>query len=96
MGIKAIKLDTGVGDVRDCTQPHPHADYVLPSGACPACKATPWKIQGGEVTRGHDTYTAPARCVACGERVGALQVQVSTLFGLEEDERVLYGRCRVY
>ena len=30
------------------------------------------------------------------ERLGTIVVKMSTIFGLEEDEAVLYGRCRVY
>lgn len=96
MGIKSIRLDTKVAGVRECKLPHSSADHVMPEGKCPECGQEEWKVQGGETTRGHDTYSAPARCVLCGERVGTLVVKMDTLFGLEEDERVLHGRARVY
>lgn len=46
--------------------------------------------------QGHDRYTGDAECCRCRQKVGPMEVVVSTLFGLEEDERVLQGRCRVY
>ena len=36
-----------------------------------------------------DTYESDVRCCNCGSRRGTLEAQVSTLFGLREDERVL-------
>lgn len=46
---------------------------------------------------GHDYYSARGRCVQCGTDHGELRAYVATLFGIEEDRRVLeYGRCRVY
>ncbi len=47
-------------------------------------------------TEEHDRYTGTAECVRCRTAVGPMEVVVSTLFGLEEDRRVLQGRCRVY
>ena len=44
----------------------------------------------------HDRYTGAAECCRCSLAVGTMQVVVSTLFGLEEDQRVLEGRHRVY
>ena len=35
-------------------------------------------------------------CTRCKGSVGVLTVTFSTLFGAEEDRRVLHGRCRVY
>lgn len=57
-----------------------------------------WPCAGlkGSMVRGHDTYTSLAGCTACGKLAGKLVVTVSTIFGIEEDERVLNGRARVY
>ena len=68
---------------------------------CPHCGAdgTGMHIQGvpGTMQRTHYGYVADARCIACGAIVGRLVVTMDTLFGTEEDERVLhYNRCRVY
>jgi hypothetical protein len=45
---------------------------------------------------GHDTHTAKAGCARCGATVGTIKVAFNTLFGIEEDARVLNSRCRVY
>lgn len=79
-----------------CTMPYDGAKFVVAEGACPQCKCSPYKIQGGETTHDFDTYRARAWCVGCGARAGELRVTVSTLFGIDEDEAVLHGRARVY
>jgi hypothetical protein len=61
----------------------------------------PFKVQGHNPRRGpgaaaHDEYHSDAECCACGERVGTLVVKVSTVFGIEEDERVLAGPWKVF
>lgn len=78
-------------------RPHENADHVIVDGACPACKVTPFKVAGfaGTMVTGHDTYTAPAACVACRGARGTLVAKVNTLFGIEEDINVM-ARCRVY
>ena len=64
---------------------------------CPLCHCKTLKVRGlGIRERGHDTYTADAQTICCGKPIGKLVVTVDTLFGIEEDERVLHGRCRVY
>lgn len=74
-------------------------DRVNVAGPCPSCRA-PWQVRGKGPTRDpqspHDTYRADAVCVACSAPAGVLRVSVDTIFGIEEDERVLHGRCRVY
>lgn len=77
--------------------PYPTAQHVDVSGACPKCDASPWRAQGaGDRQRGHDTIDERCRCLECGAIVGRIVVTVDTIFGIEEDERVLNGRCRVY
>ena len=41
-------------------------------------------------------YEADAFTKCCGVAIGTLVVKPATLFGIEEDNRVLNGRCRVY
>lgn len=66
------------------------AEYVEVEGVC--CG----RVHGrGIRATTHDTYVAEAEC-ECGKRVGTMHTKVSTIFGIEEDERVLYGRARVY
>ncbi len=65
---------------------------------CPGCNAKgPILVAGAGIERhDHDTYYARAAHVGCGARLGTLCVEVDTIFGIEEDEQVLNGRCRVY
>lgn len=44
----------------------------------------------------HDRYTGGAICQRCKCRAGFLTVEVESLFGIDEDIRVLHGRPRVY
>lgn len=68
----------------------------VPGKKCPSC-ALPLRVGGsGRRIGGHDYYLSTAGCLNCGTVVGELKLTVSTIFGLEEDERVLCGRCRVY
>jgi len=83
-------------DVIPCSLPYAGCAHVELDGECPACGEQGAKVQGGDVTRGHDTYTAPAVCLSCRQKVGLLVVTMRTLFGLAEDEAVPQGRGRVY
>ncbi|MDO8631119.1 MAG: hypothetical protein Q7R41_11565 [Phycisphaerales bacterium] len=77
--------------------PFEGADHVVVEhGKCPACGCAPLKARGQGQTHDHDTYRADAICLECGKPCGVIHVKVSTIFGIEEDERVLNGRCRVY
>jgi hypothetical protein len=72
--------------------------WIDVQGQCPACNSEEFRVIG-DVTRqkiGHDTVKAPALALCCGAEVGEVHVELSTIFGLEEDERVLHGRARVY
>ena len=63
---------------------------------CPFC-SKPLRVQGaGNRIGGRDYYSARGYCADCGQHVGEIRAYVSTIFGLEEDERVLNGRPRVY
>lgn len=67
------------------------------AGKCPGCGAEPFLVQGGNLRRKDDrTLMADGRCVACRDPVGYIYAKPDTLFGLEEDARMLNGRCRVY
>lgn len=63
---------------------------------CPACFATDVGIGGRNRRHDHDTHYADAHCLACSAHIGTIEVTVSTIFGIEEDESVLNGRVRVY
>ena len=67
------------------------------TGKCPSCKAEPFRVICCLAERVDDTLIrAGSKCCDCGESVGWVYHHVSTVFGLEEDARVLHGRPRVY
>ncbi len=65
-------------------------------GACPACSTADVGVSGRNQRHDHDTYYADAYCIACCAHIGTIEVTVSTIFGIEEDQAVLNGRVRVY
>ena len=83
-----------------CTLPFDNAAWVVVEHeACPWCSAVPVRIRTRDRSiEGHDKYVGhEVVCVDCGLQVsGVLVVRMDTVFGLEEDERVTQGRCRVY
>lgn len=87
-------------DVRVAREPFPTARRVLAQGACPDCGASDegeFTVAGGIVRYTDDReQIADAVCLDCNSHIGALRVQFDTLFGVEEDRRVLLGRPRVY
>lgn len=88
-----VTLTTESGEVRHV---EPLGDVGAVDGACPHCQA-PLRIQGErKFIESHDTYASRSHCVACKAFVGICRAQVNTIFGLAEDEAVLYGRPRVY
>lgn len=90
-----ITLTTREGQVFEGRLPYDGADRVEIDAACSGCGSR--FVAGGASSVGsHDTYRAQAACVGCKAACGVLRVTVSTLFGIEEDARVLNGRCRVY
>jgi len=66
-------------------------------GKCPGCDAEPFYVKT-HPPQGHDdrTWKAGAYCCDCGDPVGWIYWAADTIFGTEEDERVLRGRPRVY
>ncbi len=100
-----LVVDTGRDlEVRACTVPSPGVDYVVAEGACPEpkCRAgghggPPFHVSGATAQEVDDhELQAKARCRTCGAVVGVLAVDEITLFGFDEDRRVLGGPWRVY
>jgi hypothetical protein len=96
-----VKITTEVaGKTFAVAPPFDGADHAVLVGAdaCPSCGARgPVKLAGrNKRVEGHDTYAADGEFLCCGASSGTIRAVVSTLFGLEEDEAVLNGRCRVY
>lgn len=77
-----------------------NADYVVPEGRCPnpMCRSgspttDAFRVSGREQQEvGDYGLHAEAWCRSCGAVVGKLVVSEPTLFGFEEDRRVLSGR----
>lgn len=75
----------------------PDGPRGIAEGACPGCGAAPFIVQGhGRHRHSRDTFRAAGTAKCCGDSVGYIYANVSTLFGLEEDEAVLNGFARVY
>jgi hypothetical protein len=93
-----MKITVSVGGAkRAATRPFETADHVMVAGVCPLCGIEPFKVRGTGVSRNdHDSYYADAECVACSKFVGTIRAKFDTIFGIEEDERVLNGLYEVY
>jgi hypothetical protein len=79
--------------------PYHNAPHAVVDGlACPFCKAAaPMGVLAKSSVRGHDTVRGQGYAACCGAHIGGeIVVTIPTIFGLEEDDRVLNGRCRVY
>lgn len=77
--------------------PLPSGERAIAEGSCPSCGANELAVAGrGRYVESRDTYAARAVALCCGEDMGTIRAEVDTIFGIEEDERVLHGRCRVY
>jgi hypothetical protein len=50
----------------------------------------------GTITSDNRETTGTAICYQCQKPIGRIRVVFDTLFGLDEDNRVLNSRCRVY
>lgn len=74
------------------------SEHGIAEGACPGCKAQPFRIHGHGIERfGAETVRAGSRCMSCKDPVGWCYARPDTLFGLEEDHAVLsHARARVY
>lgn len=84
---------------RRCMAPYEGADHAVVDGACPLCKAQPFKVQGTGARPSSDDRAREASAVAvcCGRAVGTIRAEADTLFGMREDQAVLeHGRCRIY
>ena len=98
-----MKLTVTIDGVERRLDPETESARVLDLATCPRCGYKPHpergvRVQGkGKRITGHDVYEADGYAACCGQPLGTIRAVVSTVFGVEEDERVLYhGRCRVY
>jgi hypothetical protein len=96
-----IVLDNG--SRRKAHQPYDNArhveiDMLCPNGCLHKAAPQPLKISGSGIKHcSHDTYYADAVALCCMKKIGTIEVRVSTIFGIEEDEIINSGRYgRVY
>lgn len=78
--------------------PEPGSTLVIVTGACPLCGDALFRVRGGEPHPSADdrAVEAQAQTVCCKTLCGRLRVEVSTVFGVSEDARVLDGPWKVY
>ncbi len=83
------------GARRTAKQPYSTAQFV---NVGTACDCGSFSVRGNGQNRQQTQYAEEedAVCVSCFEPRGRLHVKLETLFGRDEDNRVLNGRCRVY
>lgn len=75
----------------------PRGEFGIAQGDCPSCGVPEFALQGHGIEQvDEETIRAACRCFNCNDPVGYVYHRESTIFGREEDERVLRGRCRVY
>jgi hypothetical protein len=103
MKLPKVKLTTseGVRRVRipeDWKDNPQQAPYAIADGACPHCKAEPFKVAGARrrISSDDRAYEADGGCIACEKFVGILRQETNTLFGLREDEAMSRLGIRIY
>lgn len=93
-----ITLKLRDGETRKLTLAFKGVDHADAEGDCPLCGAKAFGVAGANMrVDSHDTYASDAFSTCCKRPAGTIYARVSTVFGIEEDERMLkYGRARVY
>jgi len=90
------------GTRHDIATPFDGADHATIKGElkqCPKCRAHDTfgvRGKGARIAPDDRAYEADGYTTCCGAYLGTIRVEPSTIFGLREDESVLYGRVRVY
>ncbi len=76
----------------------PQNHFGTASGACPECGIVPFEVQGHgrRIAKDDRAYEADASCCKCNKHVGTIRHEVSTLFGLREDEAIARMGIKVY
>lgn len=104
-----MKITLTIDDVvYQARLPYEEAAFVLVDDIekCPFCEHKNGEVLGVKMKfkvhgrhkriESHDTYASDAHALCCGKQVGTLRVKMNTVFGVEEDERVLSGPWKVY
>lgn len=92
-----ITLKTSNGMLLECVKRYHDAPTVdVPGVPCEACKR-PLSVRGLRCKETKpDTFEAEAVCADCQASAGTLIVTMGSIFGAEEDARVLGGPWKVY
>ena len=77
------------------TIPYANAQYVEVSAPC-LCGSVAIRGNGRDREETQYNEEETAICATCGTVRGRIHVDLDSIFGRDEDRRVLYGRCRVY
>ena len=97
-----ITVKTTDGRTLKGALPYEGAEYAVvvglkcPRPGCESREEPGLRVRGPHPETKHDRMVSPATCAYCGSGVGVITAVFSTVFGIEEDMRVLNGRCRVY
>jgi hypothetical protein len=94
-----ITLKLSDGSKRAATHPFTGAEYVIVNNSeCPNQECRGYSVRGNGKNRVETQYDEEedAICAACKHPRGRLHVKLDTLFGRDEDARILNGRARVY
>jgi hypothetical protein len=71
-------------------------DAISTRAHCPKCGVNPTAVRCPHPVQTSHGSHGDAVCIHCGDVIGTLRVDLSTIFGREEDHAVLFGRPRVY
>jgi hypothetical protein len=102
-----IVIERESGNEEREVKPGPEAAYGIVTGTCPGCELAlgrkpvdEFRIRTEGCNRiSHDVARYGGHCVTCNDAVGWVYAQFETIFGLEEDQRVLgndFSRARAY
>lgn len=94
-----ITLITEASEEIPLRLPYDGSEYVVADGKRCECGGDPLTVCGARGTDREDDrgmIEAAAICARCRGILGTIRIEIQTLFGLEEDRRVLNGRPRVY
>lgn len=94
----AVRVSVKIGNEARSSSLPESEKWIDVDGRCSSCGRGEFRVIG-DIHRqrvGSHEVTAPALALCCGQEVGEVFVELDTIFGLEEDARVLNGRCRVY
>ena len=76
----------------------PHETHAEIEGSCQHCGVAPLRVQGTgrRIAQDDRAYEADGIAMCCSKFVGVIRVEVSTLFGLREDEAVMRHGVKIY